>query len=380
MKNKYPLFKINFTGNEVKNFEKIINSGWISPGNYTKELESTFSKEFLDDQECITTSSCTTAIMMALKLSNVGKGDKVLISGLNFISVVNNILHLGAIPILVDSKSVEEPNLSFEDLKNKISPEIKALVVVHFAGYLVDQMQDIKQLCVDNDVALIEDAAHAPIATDKNGKKAGTYGEFSCFSFFSNKNIPAGEGGILSFNKKYNYKDVNSLKSHGMSILTQDRYKKSSLNYDVSMVGYNFRMPELSCALALEQVRNYLSSGLDKRREIIKLYREFLSDSSIRVIFEEDDDKFSAPHICCILLRRDIDRVHFQNELQNFGIQTSMHYPNLKGFSSLAKLLEDEVIVNVDEYTQRCITLPLYEELTVNDIKFICSKLLKLNG
>ena len=165
-----------------------------------------------------------------------------------------------------------------------------------------------------------------------------------------------------------------------MSIITQDRYKKSSLNYDVSMVGYNFRMPELSCALALEQVRNYLSSGLDKRREIIKLYREFLSDSSIRVIFEEDDDKFSAPHICCILLRRDIDRVHFQNELQNFGIQTSMHYPNLKGFSSLAKLLEDEVIVNVDEYTQRCITLPLYEELTVNDIKFICSKLLKLNG
>ena len=144
MKNKYPLFKINFTGNEVKNFEKIINSIDKS-SNYTKELESTFSKEFLDNQECITTSSCTTALMMALKLSNVGKGDKVLISGLNFISVVNNILHLGAIPILVDSKSVEEPNLSFEDLKNKISPEIKALVVVHFAGYLVDQMQDIKQ-------------------------------------------------------------------------------------------------------------------------------------------------------------------------------------------------------------------------------------------
>ena len=380
MINNYPLFKINFSGNEVNSFKKIIDSGWISPGEYTKELESTFSKEFLDNQECITTSSCTTALMMALKLSNVGKGDKVLISGLNFISVVNNILHLGATPVLIDSKSVEEPNLSFADLKEKISRDIKALVVVHFAGYLVDHMNEIRDLCIDNGVILIEDAAHAPIASDKHGKKAGTFGEFSCFSFFSNKNIPAGEGGILSFNEKYEYSDINSLKSHGMSVLTQDRYKKSSLDYDVSRVGYNFRMPELSCALALEQAKQYLHSGVSKRREIIKMYREFLSGSNIRVIFNNDADQFSAPHICSILLPKNTDRKFFQIELQRFGIQTSMHYPNLKGFSALSELLSEEVTVNVDEYTQRCISVPLYEELNENDIKFICDKLLKLHG
>lgn len=378
----YPLFKLSFNKEELEASSSVVESGWISPGTYTEKLEDLFSKDFLDNRECITTSSCTTAIYLSLQLAGIKKGDEVIISGVNFISVVNCILHMGAIPILADIKNPYEPNVCFENIESKFNKRTRAVVVVHFGGYVCFDFEKIHKLCVDNNVVLIEDVAHAPLAKSQNQTIAGSLGDFSCYSFFSNKNISAGEGGILSVAKdsKYTKSFLKSIKSHGMSILTQDRYKKSISGYDVHEVGFNFRMHEIACSLAYVQAKKYIKHGIQKRKKIISQYRDLLQGSKLRLIFDSESDNYASPHIAVCILPQGHNRDYIMQELAKFGIQTSMHYPNIRDFSLMSEYRDLINTPNCNEYSEYCITIPLYEDLEYDDLRYIVKKLTYLVG
>jgi dTDP-4-amino-4,6-dideoxygalactose transaminase len=224
---------------------------------------------------------------------------------------------------------------------------------------------------------LIEDVAHAPLAKSENQTIAGSLGDFSCYSFFSNKNISAGEGGILSVAKdsRYTKSFLKSIKSHGMSILTQDRYKKSISGYDVHEVGFNFRMHEIASSLAYVQAKKYIKHGLQKRKKIISQYRDLLQDSKLRLIFDSESDNNASPHIAVCILPKGHNRDSFMQELAKFGIQTSMHYPNIRDFSLMSDYRDLIHTPNCNEYSERCITIPLYEDLEYDDLKYIVKKL-----
>lgn len=375
MRFKYPLFKVDFDNNDKSNINDIIDSGWISPGLYTEKLENTFKESVVSGYSCMTTSSCTTALALSMHLIDIKKGDEVLVAGINFIAVVNTIINFGATPVFVDCKSSKDPNIEFKDLKNKFSKKTKALVVVHFAGYPIEDIHSIKNFCKKNNIFLIEDVAHAPMAQFDDGLYAGTVGDISCFSFFSNKNIPAGEGGMLCSKDESLIKRAKILKSHGMSIQTSDRYKKSALMYDVLEAGYNFRMPEISCGLALSQLEKYINHGLDKRRKLISIYRKSLNNVGLDLIYDCKNDKNAAPHIAICLLPENINKTKVQNMLSESGIQTSMHYPNFSSFKAVKNYINNDDLSNCNRYVSKCITLPFYESLSTDDINYITAKI-----
>jgi dTDP-4-amino-4,6-dideoxygalactose transaminase len=370
---KYPLFRVDFKEDDKLNLNSILDSGWISPGAYTKELEELYTKSFVPGFSSMTTSSCTTSLALSIHLMDIKEGDEVLVAGVNFIAVVNAILNVKAVPIFVDCISSNNPNISISDLKAKYSRKTKAVIVVHFAGYASDDIYDIKNFCISKNIYLLEDVAHAPLAKFKDNAMAGSVGHFSCFSFFSNKNIPAGEGGMLCSAQHDVIDRARKLKSHGMSVQTQDRYKKSALLYDVVEPGFNYRMPELSCGIALSQAKKYLKTGLHIRRDLISHYRKSLQKVNLDLIFDESADKYAAPHIAVCLLPEGVDKQKVQERLNIKKIQTSMHYPNFDSFTATKKLVSSQDLVNCSKYVSRCITLPFYESLTYDDISEICS-------
>ncbi len=372
---KYPLFKVNFQEDDKNNLCSILDSGWISPGVNTQELEDLFSNSFVPGYSSMTTSSCTTALALSIHLMGIKKDDEVLVAGINFIAVANALLNVGAKPIFVDCISETNPNISLRDLKSKFSKKSKAVIIVHFAGYTSEDTFEIKEFCKFHGIYLVEDVAHAPLAKFKNDDFAGTQGDFSCFSFFSNKNIPAGEGGMLCSQDTEVIQRAKKLKSHGMSVQTQDRYKKSALLYDVVEAGFNYRMPELSCGVALSQAKKYIKIGLEKRRELISIYRQELQSINLNLIFDEDSDKFSAPHIAVCLLPDGVNKQIVQEKLNSNSIQTSMHYPNFSGFSATKELIPTNDLVNCNKYVSRCITLPFYESLEREDIHEITTSI-----
>ena len=372
---KYPLFKVNFEEDDKSTLEGILESGWISPGVYTNKLEELFSESFVPGYASMTTSSCTTSLALSIHLMGIKKGDEVLVAGVNFIAVVNAIMNVGAIPIFVDCISEYNPNICPVDLKKKYTKKTKAVIIVHFAGYTSNYTSDIKDFCNSKKIYLLEDVAHAPLARFQDGALAGSIGDFSCFSFFSNKNIPAGEGGMLCSADCDLIERAKKLKSHGMSVQTQDRYKKSALLYDVIESGFNYRMPELSCGIAFSQAKKYLQKGLSKRRELISKYRQSLEEINIKLIFDQSSDEYAAPHIAVCLLPEGVDKSFVQDKLNEIKIQTSMHYPNFKSFSATKNLMSSYDLENCSNYVSRCITLPFYESLTYENIDDISSSI-----
>ena len=190
-----PLFKMSYDDAEMKAVQEVISSEWLTMGPRTKEFEEAFSNYLGEELVATAVSSCTAALHLALLSLDVNNGDEVIVPALTFVASINVVRLVGATPILADSVSLTDWNVSAESIAQKITPRTKAVIIVHFAGYPCD-MDAIKAVTDKAGVALIEDCAHA-IGSRYRGRMCGTFGDFSCFSFFSNKNLSTGEGGMI---------------------------------------------------------------------------------------------------------------------------------------------------------------------------------------
>lgn len=368
---KIPLFKLNFDEAEEQAVLETIRSQWISIGPKCDEFEKLFAEMF-EVKHAVSLSNCTDALHLGLNVLGIGEGDEVICPSLTFVASVNSIRYVGATPVFCDVKSAEHINIDADAIKKLITPKTKAIIIVHMAGFACE-MDEIMALAKEHNLKVIEDACHGPLSEYK-GQKLGTIGDVGCFSFFSNKNISTGEGGMIVTNDDELEKKLRLMRSHGMTTMSYQRSKGHSTVYDVVALGYNFRMDDIRASLGISQLKK-LKADLNKRQDVRRWYVENLSEISGIAVPFIDNEAFVSNYIMPIVLTDSTveKRDEVRDKLHAAGIQTSVHYPAIHRFSIYkdygAKLPVTEYISDNE------ITLPMYASLTANDVSFICSTL-----
>ena len=247
----------------------VIDSQWITMGQRVAEFERSFAA-LHSAKDAVAVSSCTAGLHLCLMALNIGPGDEVLVPSLTFVATVNAVLYVGATPVFVDIEKESTPHISLADAQAKCTPKTKAVIVMHYGGYLVD-LPKWRSFADTNQIFLLEDAAHAPSVGD-----VGRYSDLAVFSFFTNKNMTTAEGGMVLARDNSLLEDIRRLRSHGMTSLTLDRHRGHAYSYDVTMLGNNYRMDELRAAIGLVQLTR-LKDWNKKRHNLSHSYRRILS-------------------------------------------------------------------------------------------------------
>jgi dTDP-4-amino-4,6-dideoxygalactose transaminase len=371
---KYLLSDIDMGEEEASAVAEVVRSKWLSTGPRTEEFEKRFAETF-GAKHAILVSNCTAALHLALKGCGIGPGDEVLVPSYTFVASANAILYQGATPVFVDINGPDDLNLSVVDLEAKITPRTAAILPVHLAGYAAD-MDGIMRIAARHGLAVVEDACHA-IGADYQaggrfaGRRLGTIGNAGCFSFFANKNLVTGEGGMIVTDDSGLAEMARRCRSHGMTKTSWDRASGRAVDYDVTDLGYNYRGTELTAALGLVQLAK-LGKSNAKRKQLTRRYRQRLADCPFLTVPFKDRTDDSGHHIFPVLLDDAQARPHFRKLLQEQGIQTSVHYPPAHLFTQyLERCPNTGPLPMTTSVSAREVTLPLHPLLSEADIDVI---------
>jgi dTDP-4-amino-4,6-dideoxygalactose transaminase len=350
--------------------EDVLRSGWWSMGPRVAQLELEFAR-FCGANTALAVANGTAALHLALLAIGCGPGDEVLVPSLNFVAAANTISHTGAAPVFCDIEGGASLNVAADDIEAAVSPATRAIVVMHYGGHPC-RMDAILEIAARHELAVIEDAAHAPGASWR-GRMCGTIGDVGCFSFFSNKNLPTGEGGMVVTDDAELAERIRLLRSHGMTTLTWDRHRGHANAYDVVAQGLNCRLDELHSAIGLVQLSR-LRERNAARASIVARYRAELDGvRGIRMPFPPDPDSNPAHHLAVILLPPDRSREEVRASLAARRIQTSVHYPPIHQFSAYRELGASRPLPATDAVASRLLTLPLYPHMTEADVEAVTS-------
>jgi dTDP-4-amino-4,6-dideoxygalactose transaminase len=368
MEYKIPLFDLNFDEKEEEAVLDTLRSKWISTGPKTAKLEEKFS-EMLKCEHSLGMANCTVALHMGLLVLGIKEGDEVITPALTFVATVNAIRYVGATPVFCDIKGSDDLTIDADRLESLITKKTKAIVVMHYGGFPCD-MDKVMAIAKKYDLKVMEDACHGPLS-EYHGKKLGTIGDVGCFSFFSNKNISTGEGGMLVTDRDDYYERGKLLRSHGMTSMSYERSKGHSTAYDVVELGYNYRIDDIHAAIALAQIEK-LPADLLKREKIRRRYLENLKSIDRVIVPFEKNTEFVSNYIFPIVLKDSTVemRDEFRNKLHQAGIQTSVHYPSANRFS-IYKPYDRGGLENSEYVTDNEVTLPMYAKLTDDQIDTI---------
>ena len=372
---KIALSDIDFGEEETNEVIKVLKSKWLSMGEVTEEFEKKFA-EFLNVKHAIAVANGTAALHLANSVFEIGKGDEVIMPSLSFVATSNSAIYSGAKPVFADIESNDNFNISPDIIKGKISGKTKGIIAVHYAGYPCD-MKSIMKIAHENNLFVIEDAAHAPGA-ELDGKMLGTIGDVGCFSFFSNKNLVTGEGGMITTNNDKIAEDIKRKRSHGMTSLSWDRHKGHAFSYDVTTLGYNYRTGNINSALGLCQLKK-LKNNNNIRKELADLYRKCLGKVDFLDIPFKKYNGSSSHHLFPILLDKKADREKFMEFLKSKGIQTSIHYPPIHLFSYYRNKFgfKEGMLPITESVGKNEVTLPLHPLLKKDDVEYISTQIIK---
>ena len=360
-----PLAKPDLKGNELTYLSKCIDSTFISSiGRYIDLFEKKFIKYFKVNS-ALSVSSCTTGLQLVLNYLELKSNDEVIVPNITFVSPINAIIHSGAKPVLCD---IDQKNLTIDclDLKKKITKKTKAIICVHTYGHPCN-MDKILSLIKGKNIKLIEDCAEA-IGTKFKNKNVGTFGDFAIFSFYGNKTITTGEGGMILFNKKIDYKNCKILSSHGMNV---------NKKYWHDQIGFNFRMTNLQAAVGVAQFERIKLFIKDK----IKIAREYKKNlTGIKNIILPFEEKWATHSywLFNILIKNisEKKRDKIINELNYKGIEARpMFYP-----ASDMKIYKEYIDKkqNYSKISYCGISLPSFVGLNNFQINKICNQIKKL--
>lgn len=371
---KVPLFDLHFGQEEQIAVNEVLDSKWISSGGKTAEFEQKFAAMTGADY-AVAVNSGTAALHLAVLGLDIGPGDEVIVPSLTFAATANAIYYTGAKPVFADISSIDDLTISPQDIEKKITPRTKAIMVMHYGGFTC-AMDEIMEIAKQGNLAVIEDAAHAPGATYK-GRKLGTIGAVGAFSFFSNKNITTAEGGMVVTNDSKIAEKAKLLRSHGMTTSSYDRAKGHATSYDIYQVGYNYRLDDIRAAIGLVQL-NRLGEDLSRRKILALRYHQLLKSFEGLTVPFEDKIETSSNYILPVVLNNStpIKRDDLRTVLeQEYGVQTSIHYPAVHRFThyndGLTHLpVTDYVVANE-------ITLPLYYTMTEEQVEYVCESVQK---
>lgn len=359
---KVPLSDVVFGVEEFSAVQRVLESGWLTMGSVTQDFERAFA-QYTGSKYAFAVNNATAALHLACQAIGLGSGDEVIVPSLTFVATVNAIRYTGATPVFADITSEMDLTISVDAIEKEITSKTRAIMIMHYSGYACD-MPRILELAHKHNLLVIEDAAHA-IGSSLDGRHLGTWGIAGCFSFFSNKNMTTGEGGMIITNDDEIAGKIQVLRSHGMTSMTWDRHQGHAWSYDVVALGYNYRIDEIRSALGHAQL-NKLNSFNTRRREITQLYRDLIHELAPDVIVPFINHKgISACHIMPVLLPVNTDRIHFMEKMKDQGIQTSIHYPPIHKFSAFKNNFDRSLSLEMtDVVANREVTLPLYATMS----------------
>ena len=369
---RVPLADVPVGDDLVEDVLGVVRSGWWSMGPRVEEFEQAFA-EFTGASHAIAVANGTAALHLALLAVGCGPGDEVVVPSLNFVAAANAIVHTGATPVFCDITGSDDLNLDPADVEAALSERTKAILVLHYGGHPCD-MDAVLELAERHGLVVIEDAAHAPGATHR-GRACGTLGAIGCFSFFSNKNLPVGEGGMIVTNDDGLAAQLRLLRSHGMTTLTWDRHRGHASSYDVVLPGFNYRLDEVRAVVGLAQLRR-LPEENAARSEVVARYRNGLHGTSgLTMPFAPIEGRRPSHHLAVVVLPPGAERGEIRSSLEDSGIQTSVHYPPIHTFTAYRE--SRRALPRTDALAQRLLTLPLYGGLTGEQVEAVIEGLLQ---
>jgi dTDP-4-amino-4,6-dideoxygalactose transaminase len=313
---------------EIQEVISCLKSGWLGTGPKVAQFEKDFAT-YKGVHHAVALNSCTAALHLSIIAAGIKPGDEVVTTPMTFCATVNAIIHAGAIPVLADVDSATM-NIDPNQIEAKITSRTKAILPVHFAGRPCE-MDAICDIAQKHNLKIIEDCAHA-IETEYHGRKAGTFGDFGCFSFYVTKNVVTGEGGMVLTNREEDAARIKTLGLHGM---TKDAWKRFGdegfKHYHVVECGFKYNMMDLQAAIGIHQLARVEQNWL-KRQTIWNKYNESFMDMPINIPANPNPDTRHSYHLYTILIdeqKTGISRDAFLDLMTKSNIGVGVHYLSL---------------------------------------------------
>ncbi len=366
-----PLFDLAYDEAEERAVLDVLRSRWISMGPRTRELEERFAA-MLGTRHAVAVSSGTAALHLAVLALGIGPGDEVIVPSLTFVATVNCVRYVGARPVFADVCGPHDLSIDPYDVESVVTPHTRAIICMHYGGFACD-MDALTATTERHGIRLIEDAAHAP-ASSHAGRPLGSIGDVGCFSFYANKNVSCGEGGLLATDDDDVAERCRLLRSHGMTTLSYDRARGHALSYDVLGTGFNYRLDDLRAALALAQL-DKLEADVAARRALRQAYLEQLSEIDDIWIPYAESAHPSSEYVFPVVLRSGGSgrRADVRRRMAADGVQTSVHYPAAHRFTALEAFARP--LPRTEFATDHEITLPMHASLGTEAVRHVARTL-----
>ncbi len=377
-----PFARVVCDGKELEYVKEVLASGWLTTASKTLEFERLFGEKVGGRFACAV-NSCTAALHLGLEALGIGPGDRVLVPTMTFTATAEVIRYLGADPVFLD---VEYGTclLTPELLEKAVAeePRAKAVAIVHFGGQAAamlpaDGRSGILDVCQRHGLKLVEDAAHA-FPTRLGGRMVGSFGDVTCFSFYANKTITSGEGGMLVTNDQRVYERARVMRLHGINRDVWDRFTaaKAAWEYDVVAPGFKYNLPDLAAAVGLAQ----LERADDLRRErqrCASFYYEHLGDlPGVDLPVCQGPPENNSWHLFWLVLgeKSTVGRARFIDLLSEAGIGTSVHYKPLHRMTYYRERygLKPEDYPAAERHWRGAVSLPIYPSLTDAELDYVC--------
>ncbi len=364
---------------EIQEVVDSLRSGWISTGPKVAQFEELF-KNYIKAKYALALNSCTAGLHLSMIVAGLKPGDEVITTPMTFAATANAILHTGARPIFVD---IALPSMTIDPqlIEEKLSPKTKALLPVHLCGRPC-AMDRIMEIARKNNLLVIEDAAHA-IEASYHGKKIGTIGDMTVFSFYVTKNLVTGEGGMVTTDNDEYAEKIQTYGLHGMSKGAWRRYSDEGFkHYQIIYPGFKYNMMDIQAALGIHQLKR-LEAGLKRREEIWKRYDVAFKGLPVQIPAPPEKATRHARHLYTILLKLEdlrTDRDTIQQALYEENIGTGIHYISLhlhQYYRERYKFKKDD-FPNALYVSERTISLPLSTKLTDDDVQDVIDAVRKV--
>jgi dTDP-4-amino-4,6-dideoxygalactose transaminase len=354
---------------EINEVVDSLRSGWLGTGPKVARFEADFGR-YKGTPHTAAVNSCTAALHLSMLAAGLGPGDEVITTALTFCATVNAIIHAGATPVLADVDP-HTMNIDPADIERRIGPRTRAIVPVHFAGRPCD-MQAILDIAEAHRLKVIEDCAHA-IETEYRGRKAGTFGDFGCFSFYVTKNIVTGEGGMVVARNEDDLARIKVLALHGMSKDAWSRFGDTGYkHYYVTECGFKYNMMDIQAAIGIHQLER-IERYLEKREAVWRTYDAAFADLPLTLPAEPESETRHARHLYTILVDGDrcgTSRDGFLDAMTAAKIGVGVHYLSIAEHPYYQKAFQwrPEDYPHATSIGRRTVSLPLSARLTEQDI------------
>jgi dTDP-4-amino-4,6-dideoxygalactose transaminase len=368
-----PFFRAAVDEADIAAVSEAMRSGWLTSGPRAVELEERLGA-YLGVAHTIAVSSCSEAMLIALRALGIGPGDEVITSPITFASTVHAIIHNGATPVLADIEN-ESFGVDPKEVERRITPRTRAIMPVHFAGQAC-RIREILEIANARGIDVVEDAAHS-FGARVDGKRIGAFGRATAFSFYATKNLTTAEGGAITTEDETLARRMRLLGYHGMSRDSWSRYTdRGSWYYEVELPGFKCNLSDLHAALGLTQLAK-IDRLLEQRRTVAHALTDALSPCDAVELPREYPGNWHTWHLYVIRLRLDhltIERDEFIAALRAERIGTSVHFiPVHRHPFFQSYLRDDDAFPRADEYYARCISLPIFPDMSAADVRDVAA-------